>query len=50
MYYLQYKNSILNIAFNANKLMPLGPTKYEELEVCENNAISIHETINVNYN
>ncbi|CAG8683538.1 14631_t:CDS:2, partial [Cetraspora pellucida] len=40
MYCLQCKNGILNIAFNANELMPLEPTKYEELEVCENNAIS----------
>ncbi|CAG8826796.1 21202_t:CDS:1, partial [Cetraspora pellucida] len=29
--------------FNVNKLMSLGLTKYEELEVCKNNAISVCE-------
>ncbi|CAG8527712.1 444_t:CDS:2, partial [Racocetra persica] len=43
MYRLQCKNGILDVAFNANELMPLGPTKYEELEICENKVISVRE-------
>ncbi|CAG8808927.1 10667_t:CDS:1, partial [Cetraspora pellucida] len=39
IYHLQYKNRILDISFNTNELMPLGPTMYEELEDCENKVI-----------
>ncbi|CAG8474863.1 41039_t:CDS:2 [Gigaspora margarita] len=44
MYRLQCKNGILDINFNANELTPLGPTKYEELEACENDIIGVRET------
>ncbi|CAG8768189.1 5613_t:CDS:2, partial [Racocetra persica] len=47
MYHLQCKNGILDVTFNANELMPLGPTKYEELEICENNVTSIREAARI---
>ncbi|CAG8819524.1 3801_t:CDS:1, partial [Cetraspora pellucida] len=43
MYHLQYKNGIIDTTFNANELMPLGSNKYEELEVCKNNVISVQK-------
>ncbi|CAG8479711.1 24431_t:CDS:2 [Cetraspora pellucida] len=47
MYCLQCKNGIINTTFNANELMPLGSNKYEELEVCKNNVISVREVARV---
>ncbi|CAG8569152.1 16335_t:CDS:2 [Cetraspora pellucida] len=43
MYYLQCKNEILDVTFNANEFIPLSLTKYEELEICENKVISVCE-------
>ncbi|CAG8789945.1 10018_t:CDS:2, partial [Cetraspora pellucida] len=43
IYCLQCKNRILDTTFNVNEIMSLGPTKYKELEVCQDKIISIQE-------
>ncbi|CAG8600248.1 14210_t:CDS:1, partial [Cetraspora pellucida] len=42
-YRLQCKSGILDIVYGVNEIMPLGPTEYEELKVCQDNIISLRE-------
>ncbi|CAG8809791.1 22622_t:CDS:2, partial [Cetraspora pellucida] len=42
-YHLQCKNGIINTTYCTNELIPLGLTEYEELNVCQDDVISVCE-------